>query len=333
MSDSLRFELRRLQLNNDLRLYEYDDAGRTAIKILTNLPSFIDSATVADIRNTGQLARTLRGVPPQTKTLEATSIIHTDSAKRIPVLIGKSLRHYSFDTGANLSVLMRSEAEGLGLRIRPAALTVGSSTGASVKADLAVAPIVRIGHVVLRNVVFLVLPDAALTFADGFRIPGLIGFPVIEDMGEVQFHRDGSLEIPVKASTRSLHNLALEELRPLVRIEYGREALVCLLDTGSGRTEFLAPYYELHRAQFSDGEAPDSLKTAGAGGARVLSVYRLRNVNLTVGGTSIVLDSVAVRTSYLQPEKDEPACTIGLDVLRSANEYIINFRSMTLELR
>lgn len=56
---------------------------------------------------------------------------------------------------------------------------MGTSTGSRVTADVAVAPRVRLGQVELANVVFLVLPDEALTFGPTFRIPGLIGFPVI----------------------------------------------------------------------------------------------------------------------------------------------------------
>lgn len=265
--DSLRLELERMQLSNDLRLSQYAQADSVATAILAAPPHYADSATLADIRNTDRLVRALRDVPPQVATIAGSSLLHPDSARHIPVQIGDSLRndvrHYGFDTGANLSVLMRSEAEVLGLQIRPVGLTVGSSTDASVETDIAVAPRLTIGHIVYQNVVFLVLPDRALTFPDGFRIPGLIGFPVIEAMGEIHFRRDGSLEIPARASTRSLGNLVLEELRPLVQVDYDGERLVCLLDTGAGQTQFFAPYYLRHRTRFDALGTPDSLKTGG----------------------------------------------------------------------
>lgn len=337
VSDSLRFELGRIQLSNDLRLSQYAHADSVATAILAAPPHSADSATLADIRNTDRLVRALRDAPPQVATITGSSVLHTDSARRIPVQIGDSLRnhvrHYGFDTGANLSVLMRSEAEALGLRVWPVGLTIGSSTDASVTADVAVAERLTIGHIVYQNVVFLVLPDRALTFPDGFRIPGLIGFPVIEAMGEIHFRRDGSLEIPAQASTRSLGNLALEELHPLVQVKYGGERLVCLLDTGAGQTQFLAPYYMRHRARFDIQGAPDSMKTGGAGGMRTLPIYRLQSVDLILGDTSVVLQNVPVHTSFLHPPKDELACRIGLDALRSFGEYVLNFRSMTLVLR
>lgn len=330
--DSLRFELRRMQLSNDLRLNQYANADSVASAILATPPHSADSATLANIRNTGRLMRALRDVPPQVATKTALSVLRTDGARRIPVEIGDSLRHYGFDTGANLSVLMRSEAEALGLEIQPVGLAIGSSTDASVAADIAVAPHVTIGRIDYQNVVFLVLPDSALTFPGGFRIPGLIGFPVIEAMGEIRFMPDGSLEIPAQVPIRSLHNLALEELRPLVQVDYDGEKLVCLLDTGAGQTSFFAPYYLRHRARFESQGAPDSMKTGGAGGVRKLPVYRLPRVDLALGDTTVVLHDVPVHTSFLHSPKDEPACRIGRDVLNSFGKYVLNFRSMTLAL-
>lgn len=48
----------------------------------------------------------------------------------------------------------------------------------------------QIGGLEFHDVVFLVVDDAQLTFGN-FRIPGTIGFPVIEQMGEVHVHGSG----------------------------------------------------------------------------------------------------------------------------------------------
>lgn len=332
LSDSLRFELMRMRLSNDLRLNQYASADSVATMLLAAPPPSADSATLADIRNTDQLVRALRDVPPQVATITESSLLHRDSANHVLVQIGDSLRHYGFDTGANLSVLMRSEAEALGLPIRPAGLTIGSSTDANVKADIAVAARLTIGHIVYRNVVFLVMPDRALTFQDGFQIRGLIGFPVIEAMGEIHFRRDGSIDIPAHALDRGLHNLALEEFLPLVQVNYDGEKLACLLDTGSGQTAFLAPYYVRHRASFNAMGKLDSLKTGGAGGVRTLLIYRMRHVDLGIGDTTVTLQNIPVYTTFLHSPSDDQACTIGRDVLHSFGEYVLNFHSMTLTL-
>ncbi len=335
ISDSLGFALRSLQMSNFLSLYSYRALDSLGKVILASPTADADSATIADIRNNTRLGHALRDIAPQTATVTAASFIKTDESGHVPLQIGDSLRQYTFDTGANLSVLMRSEAAALGLPILPAALTVGSSTGVDLKADLAVAPRVQIGHIQYTNVVFLVMPDSALTFSNGFRIPGILGFPLIEGMREVQFRRDGSLMIPAAASTSGPRNMALEELHPLARVTYGGETLSCLLDSGAGESQLSAPYYFGHRAQVERQGVADSVKLGGAGGTaneQVLPVYNLRHVTLGVGDTTVVLKNLRVHTTRLSDAKHELECTIGLDVLRSAEQYTLNFKTMSLLL-
>ena len=332
LSDSLRLELRRLQLSNLLSLYRYRAMDRLGKIMLASPKVYADSATMDDIRNNTRLGHALSDVAPLSVTITGSSLIHIDSAHHVPVQIGDSVRHYTFDTGANLSVLMRSEAQALGVQIRPAGLDVGSSTGAKVSADLAVAPRVRIGQVSYSNVVFLVLPDSMLTFSNGFRIPGIIGFPLIEGMGEVNLRGDGSLRIPAEASSPGPRNIAMEELRPLVQISYGGEKLTCLLDSGAGESQLQMPYYVAHRARVEREGVRDSVKLGGAGGERVMPIYRLRRATIGIGDTSVVLSNLRVQTTSLDDPKNELECAIGLDVLRSSTGYTLDFKTMSLLL-
>ena len=332
LSDSLKFSLRKLQLSNFLSLHSYRAMDSLGKVILSSPHILADSATMADIRNNTHLGHALGDVAPLVVTIRGASLIRTDKAGHVPLQIDDSLRNYTFDTGANLSVLMRSEAEALGLRIRPAALSVGSSTGAQVLADLAVAPRVQIGQIDYANVVFLVLPDSMLTFSNGFRIPGILGFPLIEGMGEIHFRRDGSLLIPAVASSSGPRNVAMEELRPLVQVTYRGQRLACLLDSGAGESQLAAPYYVTHRAQVESAGVRDSIRLGGAGGERVMPIYRLSHATIGVGDTSVVLRNLRVQATRLDDPKDELDCAIGLDVLRSSSGYTLNFKTMSLLL-
>jgi len=44
----------------------------------------------------------------------------------------------------------------------------------------------------------------------------IIGYPVIAQLREVHIRKSGSLLIPVKPTTSDLHNLAMDELDPLI---------------------------------------------------------------------------------------------------------------------
>ncbi|MGD8319015.1 MAG: retropepsin-like aspartic protease, partial [Gemmatimonadota bacterium] len=247
LPDSLRAEVYRLRFRNHMRLGEYR-AALDAAGLLADLPA-ADSAIRNDVENEARAAAALIDVPPQRIVSRASSEIRRRPDSRIPVQVGDSAgRGYVLDTGANLSTLMRSEAESLGLRIREAGVEVGTSTGTTVTADVTVAPRVRLGEVVLENVVFLVVPDQVLTFGESFRIEGIIGFPVIDALGEVQFHAGGVLRIPGDVPRRTPQNLALDYLTPLIEVGVLGHPAICDLDTGANRTSLHEPFYRRYRA-------------------------------------------------------------------------------------
>lgn len=333
LPDSLAAGLRQIQLSNHLRLFEYA-AGLAAADMLLANPVHLSSAELRDVRNLRRVLRALAAVPPQVSEVRGPTTLHLERG-HVPVLVNDSMRQYGIDTGANLSVLTRSEAEALGLRILPAGLDVGTSTDQRITADLAVADRLTIGAVYYRNVVFLVLEDALLTFPDGSRIPGLIGFPVIEAMGEVQMSAAGELFVPATIAARAEQNLALHELTPLTRIRWGEAALLCRLDTGAGTTQLYEPFYRRLRERI-DAAAPATMRRwGGAGGIRELPVRVLRDVALALGDTAVVLDSVAVLPQPIVHSEAENYldCNIGRDILNSFSRYILNFRDMAFLLR
>jgi len=306
--DSLRFEARRIRLRNLVRMHRYPEAARTVERLLRAPPARLDSAELADLRNTRRLTEALADVPPQRIVARAASELPRIGRGHVPVTVGDSLRDYAIDTGANFSVLIRSEAEALGLAIREAGLEVGTSTDLRIHADLAVADRVALGGLELENVVFLVVPDAMFTFGD-FVIRGLVGFPVLEAAGELRF--------------------------PLVRVRWEGEELVCGLDTGANRTAFYERFYRDRRARIDSAGIPDTARVGGAGGVREIPVRRLEDVTLAIGRESVTLPTVDVYLRDLRrgPGEDARDCNVGQDVLRRFGGYALNFRSMSFVLR
>jgi hypothetical protein len=99
------------------------------------------------------------------------------------------------DTGANSSLVVQSRALALGLRILPGEVTVASPVAEQTPAQLAVADRLEIGSAEFHDVVFLVLPDEALTFAEGrYKIEVIVGFPVLSQLGRVAFSSAGGAE-------------------------------------------------------------------------------------------------------------------------------------------
>lgn len=332
LNDSLRAQVWRAQMDNDVRLFAYAHATATADSLLAHA-TVLDSATRADVANTRRIAAALAGIPPQTVAVQGPTDLHLD-AGRIPVSINDSARSYVFDTGANLSTIMRSEAVAVGLRIIPAGIDVGSSTTHRVTADLGVADDLRIGGLHFAHVVFLVLDDSLLTFGS-FRIPGIVGFPVIDQMGEVRFERGGRVEIPVDPPRRSEHNLALAGLTPLTQVGWNGDTLVCSLDTGADGTEFYERFYRANRPLIDSTSTPSVRRFGGAGGIQTTPVRVLRHVRLALGDTIATLDSASVLTHRIarNASEDYRDCNLGHDVFDSFGEYVIDFRDMAFVLR
>jgi hypothetical protein len=333
LPDSLATELRRVEMANDLRLFQYASGLAIADTLLAKSEG-LDSASVRDVRNTQRVFRVLATAAPQTVQIRGPTTLRLEHG-RVPVQVNDSVRSYAFDTGANLSTLMRSEAVALGLKILPAGIELGTSTDRRVTADLAVADRLTIGAVHYRQVVFLVLDDSLLTFAGGFRIPGLIGFPVIEQMVEVRLGRDGQLSVPERAPPRAQRNVALDELTPLVRVRVHDAPLLCRLDTGAGKTDFYEPFYRRFQMWIDTTARRATRRMGSAGGIREMEVRVLPSIRLSLGDTVATLDSVPVLPHSIVANATENYldCNIGRDVLGAFPRYVLNFRDMAFVLR
>jgi hypothetical protein len=253
--------------------------------------------------------------------------------RRVPLKINGEKFAFALDTGANLSVIMRSEAEKLGLEIRAARLVISTSTARQVTGDLAVARQVEIGRIRYSHVVFLVLPDELLTFGKRHRIPGLVGFPLVDAAGEMRFRRDNVLEIPRQPRRLSPQNLALDDLDPLVQVRHGKEDLLCRLDTGAPDTVFYEPFFRRHRERLESIGHPVMAKATGVGGMQKIPAVRLPTVALTIAGGGVNLRRVDVYKQAIRPPQENVLdCNLGLDALRRFEAYTLNFRHMALAL-
>jgi aspartyl protease len=251
------------------------------------------------------------------------------------VQINDSSRSYIFDTGANFSTIMRSEAGAVGLRILPAGIEVGTSTDKKVTADLAIADRLTIGGMHLRNVVFLVLDDKLLTFAGGFRIPGIVGFPVIEQMGEFEIDHRSVLKIPLSPPRRTERNLALENLTPLTQVAWQGKTLLCSFDTGAQNTAVYETFYRRFQPAVDASSTASVRKMGGAGGILEVPVRVFTKQRFSLGDTTMVLDSVDVLTRSIAHGADDDYrdCNLGHDILDKFSGFILNFRDMAFVLR
>ena len=325
--DSLQVELQMMKMNNHLRLHEYDKLLRAAEKIL-EVPN-LSKEQKKDISNTRLIAKALQGIPSQKITKSGDSEIVL-TGTHFDVNINGHERDYAYDTGANYSILMKSEAESLDLIVREVGIDVGTATGKQVKGDIAVADSLIIGNMTFEHVIFLIFPDEALTFPGGFKLHGLIGFPVLEAMKELQFH-DGKIFVPENPVQRNIQNLALDGLTPLIEFKYKGNELVGSFDTGANKTVFFKPFFQNFLADNANSTSLDTVKSGGVGGVVAHPVYNIGRINIELSNSSILLQNVYAHTETLKKDtEDQLYANIGLDVLGELDRYILNFEEMAL---
>jgi hypothetical protein len=329
----LFLQLRNLQLTNHLRLHRYGAALEAAEAILSELPANSGSPVGSEVRGKLPLLQALANVPPQETEIRGPIRLALGQTRRVPLKIQGTEYAFALDTGANFSVIMRSEAQKLGLEIQPVDLVISTSTAHTVTGDVTVARDVEIGKIRYRNVVFLVLPDESLSFPDGQQIPGLVGFPLVDAMGEVRFRRDDVMEVPHKPQRRPQQNLALNGLEPLVQVRYGKDNLLCRLDTGASQTVFYEPFFRRYQERIESSGHRITAEATGVGGTQEIPAYRLPRVALTIASAGVNLRRVEVYTRPIRPpEENYLDCNVGLDAFAKFRSYTINFRDMSLVL-
>jgi predicted aspartyl protease len=313
-------------------------AAATAIEdVLAHHAQELDARQLANHRNDLAIWRALRDAPVQTVSATAAShlAMHRDVANllRVSAVIGAVTTEVVVDTGANLSVVTRSLAGRAGLAIIDANIQVDALTGTTVPADLAVVPEIVLGNHRVRNVVVLVFDDAALAFPTAsYAIDGILGFPVLEALGELRLHGDRELELPTAPTPRTAGNLALSDLKLLVQIHHRTDALVARLDTGAGSIALLTPWFTRYRAEIEAARYPRrAFSLGGAGGVRTLQGYLVPSVTLRIADHEVTLRDVQLLTEHVATD-DDAVANLGQDLLQQFGTVIIDFASMALEL-
>ncbi|MGY6532175.1 aspartyl protease family protein [Glycocaulis sp.] len=304
-----------------------------------------DAASAADgealeplERQARDFAAALRDEPPMGReALVAASVsVRRDMAglPRTRVRVNGRRQEMVLDTGAAFSTVTESTAERLGLRMLEAEITVGSSVDEAVASRLAVAERLDFGGVIFHNVVFIVLPDSALSFAGGvYRIPAILGLPVFAQLERLRMTPDGrreTLQFEPSPGSEQPPNMVLEGMRPvaLVAAGEGEAPLRLLIDTGARSTLLHHSAEEVIAELFQTVSAAPT-RYAGAGGVvRDEDALSLPVLPLMIAGQRVTLEDVRV----VSRQQGRLHGLLGQDVLRARQGYLIDFIAMRLEL-
>jgi Predicted aspartyl protease len=323
------------KIDNHVKLYQYKQAYATTRLLLSKYRSSLTAEERADARNSAIIWKGLQQVPPQSTVVTADTRIdyRRDVAGliNIPVRFADSTYDFVFDTGANLSVINESYARKTKLKLINVFFKVRAITGLQVKANLAIAPEFRMGDIIIRNAVFMVFPDSALSFAQGrYAINGIIGFPVIEQLQEVHINKN-AMTVPQTAADRAIRNFGVDELLPVISVGFNTDTLPFTFDTGAQFTMLNAPFYTKYKALVDTAGEAFTMQIGGAGGITKIKAFRLPQLHFTVANQPVAIKEVAVKTGSATPKDRLYYGNLGQDVMNQFREMIINFRYMYVD--
>ncbi|GAA3742239.1 hypothetical protein GCM10022422_27580 [Flavobacterium ginsengisoli] len=333
------YEFTKLKDDNYIKLFSYNSAYM-ASKILTmKFQQRFTKEELQDEINTQQIWKTLRGIRPQSidKFTKITVATVKDKAGLITteVKVKDTVSHFVFDTGAGISCITESIAKKMGVKILPDNnISVESFTGQKNKVRIGVASEINLGELKIHNAVFLVYPDKAFTFADGaYVINGIIGFPIIKELGTITFEKDKLTFSKESESGTNEKNLFVDELRAIVMLKYKSKILPFNFDSGAKVSLFNKAFYETFKTDLDSIGTLETTKSSSAG-AEVVSteVLVLKDQPISLGNKTIQLPKMEIAPKDYGVYGEVNYGNIGQDVLGQFEKVVISFDGNYLKL-
>ncbi|WP_333863305.1 retropepsin-like aspartic protease [Sphingobacterium sp.] len=327
LPDTLRLKIQRIQEDNFVKLKDYAGAKRKTQKILQEFDPLLSTEVRNDLRNNLKIWSALAHIGPQRIEINGDTRLKMtkDRAglKNLKLTINGDTASFIFDTGANLSTVSESVAKRLHMDIIREAIDVDAITGISIKADLAVCKQLKLGQIIISDVIFLVFPDSALYIPQiNYQINGILGFPVIEALQEVQLTQDDFFIVPKTLTVpKKTSNLAIDGLTPLIAID-GKHYT---FDTGAEKTILYAPFYETCKQEIEKNNTPTKIVMGGAGGKVDYDGFVIEHT-FHIGDKPIVIKNISLLKSKIKNETVYG--NIGQDIIRKFYKMTLNFKDM-----
>ncbi|HEY0896333.1 MAG TPA: retropepsin-like aspartic protease, partial [Sphingobacteriaceae bacterium] len=251
LNDTLRFVRLSTELEIASRTKQYRKAADVAFSLLNNFRDWMPADGYEEEVQALKIHRIAQNVPAQSvrRTGDTRITMEKDRAglMNIPVNIGDTTMNFVFDSGAGMSVISEKYAQKLNVKIlSDSTVQIKSgSTGDVTISRVGLAASLRIGNCELKNVLFLVFPDSALSFAGGkYEIRGIIGFPVMAAMQEVTF-AGPELFIPENPGRKEGGApMILYNNMPVIYLDYSGAKLPFTFDTGANTSTLSNNFYD-----------------------------------------------------------------------------------------
>ena len=328
LADSVKYSLLETKQNNHSKLYEYKQAYATIDEILKKYSRLYKKSDIDDYKNTQKIWKVLSDQPKQQVLILGNTdmkIIKDEAGlSNLEVTKDTVSIPFIFDTGANFSTVTESTARKLGMTVFDSLIDVTSITGNKIKAHMAICPVFKLGNIQVNNAVCIVFPDKELAIPQiDYQINGILGFPVIEAMKEVQITKGGDFIVPKTRTTNPEQNMAIHNFVPVINIEGETYSF----DSGADQTMLYNVYYKRHKAEIAAKYREEKLSFGGAGGLTTKRGFMIKFEPL-ISGKKIKLNSVMVFLENIKEEENYLSGNIGQDIIRKFEKMTLNFEDM-----
>lgn len=336
--DSAKKDLYSTSILNNVWLGNYIKAGEETEIVLKNYSALIKSKDKEDYENSFIIWKSLAGLGRQevVKKSDVKIKMKKDIAGlyNIPVVCNNNTLEFVFDSGANFSTITETQAKNFNITLTSRRIKVGTITEKKVDAVIGYSNSFFMGDMEIKNTVFLVVPDEFLSFAGGmYKINGIIGFPIMEAMGEVSFSKDGEFIVPLNISESNLKNLVVDGFNPVIEVDYKKNPLAFTFDTGAKTTLLYAPFLEEYKNEVTAQYKLEDVKFEGAGGETTVPGYRLTQVEFSVANDKTILPKVSLLSESIKNNGELFYGNLGQDFISNFNFMTLNFKNMFVDFK
>lgn len=321
-----------VQLSNGVKTFDYALAYKVSMQLVSDFKDIVGDQELWSIKNNNIIWKALSDYPKQEVLFEGDSEIQLQrdvvGLKNLNVTESGKDYPFIFDTGANLSVVIESQAKEMNIEVIDVRVSVGTVTGELMEAKVGISSAITIGKMHFKNIVFLVFPDEALFISHlNYQIKGILGFPVIEAMNEIHFLQEGQVFVPKKSLMSHESNLAIEFLTPIINLETAKGEMHFTFDSGATRTALYRQYFETHKADVLAKYEETNVRFAGgAGDTTVLGYYV--EFQPRINDSLVSIKPVALFQENLNTSDLYSYGNIGQDLISKFNKMIMNFEAM-----
>jgi hypothetical protein len=183
----------------------------------------------------------------------------------------------------------------------------------------------------LRNVAFLVVPDAQLAQFSS-EVHGAIGLPVLMAFERLRWTPEGDLEFGFPSSEKGEANLCFDGWGVVARIEFQGRRLMMALDTGSPGTEWWPAFASAFPEIADRNGKRESRHVGGSPGDASVESIIVPRLSLRIGSMDVTQNDAPVNLAKTGPNGGFYFGNLGIGLLDQAHRVTLDLKSLRLTL-